>query len=272
VTTTETARSGRWKAEAPPARAWKGRKGRTRDARTAEQDHAAGGRHRRTVDLGDGRFACASIELKVLPKTRRIRAYLRWSDKGRSPAKYVGEVDQETRAANLAQAWQMARASGLLVEEPSLEESQDGTVRSESSWASTSAVRAVMRANKSRDTRPEMALRSAIHAIGMRYRVGVRPLAGVRRTADLVFTKAKVAVFLDGCYWHGCPEHHRPAKRNSEFWTDKIEKNRARDVETDHLLREAGWEPVRVWEHEDPVGAAERIAQLIRDRRSTDGA
>lgn len=121
-----------------------------------------------------------------------------------------------------------------------------------------------MRGNKGRDTKPELALRSAVHALGMRYRVGVRPVPEVRRTADLVFTRAKVAVFLDGCFWHGCPEHYRPAKRNSGFWQGKIEGNVARDADTDSRLRDAGWTVVRIWEHEDVSVAARRIQNIVR--------
>jgi DNA mismatch endonuclease (patch repair protein) len=249
----------RWNDRPPPSRAWKGREGRSRYARSAEQDRAAGGRHRRMVDLGDGRFACASIELKVFLKTRRIRAYLRWSDKGRSPSRYVGEVDHNTRAANLAQAWQMASARGFLTDE----------APPKGSWASSPAVRSVMRGNRGKDTRPEIKLRSLLHQSGLRYRVAARPLPYLRRTADVVFSKARVAVFLDGCFWHGCPEHHRPAKKNSEFWVNKIEGNQARDADTDRLLREAGWEPIRVWEHEDPTDAAERVAELVRARSAS---
>jgi DNA mismatch endonuclease (patch repair protein) len=132
------------------------------------------------------------------------------------------------------------------------------------SWASTPAVRAVMRGNRSRDTRPERALRSAAHALGLRYRVGIRPLPKVRRTADLVFTKTKVAVFLDGCYWHGCQEHYRPSRKNSDFWASKVVANRIRDRETDRLLRDEGWEIIRIWEHEDPAEAAARVAEVVR--------
>lgn len=123
-----------------------------------------------------------------------------------------------------------------------------------------------MRGNRGRDTKPELALRSAIHALGLRYRVGLRPVPRVRRTADIVFTKAKVAVFLDGCFWHGCPEHHRPAKQNSGFWIAKIEGNKARDADTDNRLREAGWEVIRIWEHEDPVAAATLIQTIVLER------
>ncbi|HLW80183.1 MAG TPA: very short patch repair endonuclease [Terriglobia bacterium] len=137
------------------------------------------------------------------------------------------------------------------------------------SWASSRASRAVMRANPGRDTRPELALRSAVHALGLRYRVNVRPIADVPRTADLVFTKAKVAVFLDGCFWHGCANHYRPAKgTTAEFWNDKIAGNRRRDADTDERLRGAGWDVVRVWEHEDPADAASRIAGRVKNRRS----
>nr|WP_198168270.1 very short patch repair endonuclease [Herbidospora yilanensis] len=136
------------------------------------------------------------------------------------------------------------------------------------SWASSPAVRSVMRANRGRDTRPERALRSAVHALGLRYRVGVRPLPGVRRTADMVFTRDKIAVFLDGCYWHGCEEHYRPARKNAEFWSQKISSNRARDRETDSVLRDAGWQVIRIWEHEPAREAAARVAETVHRRRS----
>ncbi|WP_326678796.1 very short patch repair endonuclease [Streptomyces sp. NBC_01237] len=206
------------------------------------------------MDLGEGRFARASVELKVLPDTRRIRAYLRWSDGGKSPARYLGQVEHETRAANLAEGWRMAWEKGLLTEEPP----------AEGSWASSPSVRAVMRGNRNKDTRPELRLRSLLHKQGLRYRVAARPLPELRRTADVLFSKPKVAVFVDGCYWHGCPEHLRESHKNAEFWRTKIEGNRARDAETDRLLGEAGWTVIRVWEHEDPVDACARIEGIVR--------
>jgi DNA mismatch endonuclease (patch repair protein) len=121
-----------------------------------------------------------------------------------------------------------------------------------------------MQSNKGRDTSPELALRSAAHRLGMRYRVSVRPLKDLRRTADLVFTKAKVAVFLDGCFWHGCPEHHTVAATNAAYWAEKVDANRARDRDTDRRLGEAGWTSIRVWEHEDPTEAAKRIQAAVR--------
>lgn len=134
------------------------------------------------------------------------------------------------------------------------------------SWASSPEARARMRSNKSRDTKPELALRSAVHARGLRYRVSAKPLAGVRRTADLVFPRAKVAVFLDGCFWHGCPEHHTVASANAKFWADKVENNRKRDRDTDGRLAEAGWVSVRIWEHEDAAEAARRVEGIVRAR------
>ncbi|GAA4633067.1 very short patch repair endonuclease [Actinoallomurus vinaceus] len=130
--------------------------------------------------------------------------------------------------------------------------------------ASSAGVRKSMQSNKGRDTGPELALRRAAHALGLRYRVSVRPIPSVRRTADLVFTKAKVAVFLDGCFWHGCPAHHTVAKTNADYWAEKLLGNRERDRDTDRRLAEAGWRVLRVWEHEDPTEAAARIAELVR--------
>lgn len=136
------------------------------------------------------------------------------------------------------------------------------------SWASSPGVRRSMQSNKGRDTQPELSLRRAVHALGLRYRVDSSlPLPGLRRRADLTFTKARVAVFLDGCFWHGCPEHFTTAKANAEFWREKVRRNRERDQETDRALRKLGWVSIRIWEHEDPQAAAERIEAVVRRRR-----
>lgn len=134
--------------------------------------------------------------------------------------------------------------------------------------ASSASVAAVMRGNRGRDTRPELGVRRAVWALGLRYRVGVRPISTLRRTADMVFTRAKVAVFVDGCFWHGCPLHHRPARLNADFWSSKIEGNRRRDEDTDRRLREAGWTVVRVWEHEEPGDAADRVRSAVDAART----
>ena len=107
----------------------------------------------------------------------------------------------------------------------------------------------------------------------MRYRVHYLVSVRPRRDADLAFTRARVAVFVDGCYWHGCPHHATFPKANAQFWKSKIERNRMRDRNTDELLEANGWLSVRVWEHEDAADAAERIAVLVRERlRSLESA
>src|SRR6476661_4110970 len=131
------------------------------------------------------------------------------------------------------------------------------------SWASSRAARHSMRGNRNRDTRPELAVRSAVHALGLRYRVAARPIAGVRRSADLVFRRRRVAVFVDGCFWHGCPDHFVLPRTNVDYWTAKIDRNRARDAETDALLADAGWIVVRVWEHEAPSRGADRVRETL---------
>lgn len=106
-----------------------------------------------------------------------------------------------------------------------------------------------MRGNRARDTRPELQLRRALHALGLRYRVDERPIRSLPRRADIVFRRARVAVFVDGCYWHGCPQHYVASKSNAAWWRDKIDRNRTRDADTSRLLKEGGWQVVRIWEH-----------------------
>ncbi|KUI23030.1 very short patch repair endonuclease [Mycobacterium sp. GA-2829] len=126
-----------------------------------------------------------------------------------------------------------------------------------------------MSAQLSRNTKIEMRLRSALHSRGLRYRLHQRPLRQHRRTADVVFGRAKVAVYVDGCFWHGCPQHATWPKRNAEFWRNKIATNIRRDRDTDASLIEAGWIPVRVWEHDDVDATADRIAILVKNRTAT---
>jgi DNA mismatch endonuclease (patch repair protein) len=105
----------------------------------------------------------------------------------------------------------------------------------------------------------------------LRYRVNARPEPRLRRTADLLFTGARVAVFVDGCFWHGCPEHHTAAKANAAYWADKVNVNRARDAQTTSLLREAGWTVLRIWEHVPPDEAADLIVRAVSDTKSDPG-
>lgn len=131
------------------------------------------------------------------------------------------------------------------------------------SWASTEGSRNSMLSNRRRDTSPELAVRRRIHAAGLRYRVDFAPLGG-RRKADIVFTRKRVAVFIDGCYWHCCPEHATFPKRNSDYWLPKLARNVERDRDTDHSLSGAGWTVLRFWEHESPDDVAYRIAVAVR--------
>ena len=135
------------------------------------------------------------------------------------------------------------------------------------SWASTPGRRRIMQANRSRDTTPELAIRRILHATGLRYRVAARPIPELRRSADLVFRPAKVAVFVDGCFWHGCPVHGSTPRTNADYWIPKLARNIERDRETDRILAEAGWLSLRVWEHEDPEEAAVRVSAVLHDRR-----
>lgn len=136
------------------------------------------------------------------------------------------------------------------------------------SWASTPSVRARMQRQPTRDTAPELQLRRALHAAGLRYRVDAPPLPRLRRRADIVFGPAKVAVFVDGCFWHGCPQHgSRTPHANPDYWTGKVARNRDRDADTDTRLSAAGWLSMRYWEHADPEAVAADIGAAVRARR-----
>ena len=123
-----------------------------------------------------------------------------------------------------------------------------------------------MRANRGRDTGPELAVRRLLHARGLRYRVDHPLPFDRRRRADVVFTRARVAVFVDGCFWHGCPEHRSAPRSNSAFWSAKMERNRARDADTTERLEALGWSVLRFWEHEDPGRCAEVVARTVARR------
>lgn len=116
---------------------------------------------------------------------------------------------------------------------------------------------------RSRDTQPERALRSAVHRRGLRFFVARRPVSGIRRTADLVFPGPRVAVFLDGCFWHGCPDHYVPPSTNPDYWRTKIAGNISRDRDTDNRLVAAGWTVIRFWEHETVHEAAATVLQVV---------
>lgn len=138
----------------------------------------------------------------------------------------------------------------------------------EASFASSPGVRSRMQTQRTRDTAPELAVRRLLHAAGLRYRVDRPPLPGLRRRADLVFGPARVAVYVDGCFWHGCPEHGTRPASNADWWQRKLAANRTRDHDTDARLASAGWQVVRVWEHEDATEVAGRIAEIVSGRRA----
>lgn len=132
--------------------------------------------------------------------------------------------------------------------------------------SSTQALQRMRRQARS-NTRPELALRRLVHRAGLRYLVDAPlPLQGVRRRADLLFRGAKVAVFVDGCFWHACPVHAAKPKSNAIWWFDKLAANVARDRDTDRRLTEAGWAVVRVWEHQPPEQAAAEVQRVVAAR------
>jgi DNA mismatch endonuclease (patch repair protein) len=122
-----------------------------------------------------------------------------------------------------------------------------------------------MQAIRSRDTAPELAIRRVLHAAGLRYRVHYAPLQGLRRTADIVFTKKRIAVMIDGCFWHGCLEHHHPVRSNEVYWNQKMASNVARDLDTNTRLVKAGWTVLRFWEHEDPNEVSAKIVITVQN-------
>ncbi|MFT3871724.1 MAG: very short patch repair endonuclease [Nocardioides sp.] len=130
------------------------------------------------------------------------------------------------------------------------------------SWASSRATRTSMRGNRRTDTKPEIALRSKLHAVGLRFRKDYRlDLGDVRVRPDVVFTRAKVVVFVDGCFWHCCPIHGTQPTRNSGYWAPKLARNVERDREQDIVLAAHGWRVIRVWEHEPVDDAVQRVVR-----------
>jgi DNA mismatch endonuclease (patch repair protein) len=132
--------------------------------------------------------------------------------------------------------------------------------------ASSDEARRRMERQKGRDTKPERSLRSALHRRGLRFRVDQSILPDTRRRADVIFPRSKVAVFVDGCFWHGCPTHRTYPRANAEWWKAKIDANVERDRDTDRRLEAKDWLVIRVWEHQDLDVAASRIAKVVRQR------
>lgn len=140
-------------------------------------------------------------------------------------------------------------------------------MNSEVPGPSSSAARNRMVAVRRSDTTAETGICQALDNLGLIYEINARPLTDLARTADMVFRVERVAVFVDGCFWHGCPIHGTQAKANAEFWRKKIEANQRRDLDTNRKLTEHDWLVVRLWEHEAAGEAASRIAEIINARR-----
>lgn len=133
--------------------------------------------------------------------------------------------------------------------------------------SSTQASRR-MASVRQHNTAAEIALRRELYRNGLRYRVGYVVLQRPRRVADVAFPGIKIAVFVDGCFWHGCPEHATWPKQNAEFWRHKIETNRARDANTVARLEALGWKVIRIWEHESPIDAAQKMSSLVSEAKA----
>jgi DNA mismatch endonuclease (patch repair protein) len=140
------------------------------------------------------------------------------------------------------------------------------------SWASSPAVRRSMQSNRPRNTAPEVALRSALHRAGLRFFKHRRPVAALRCEADIIFPGSRVAVFIDGCFWHGCPQHGTFPKTNAEWWAAKLEATRTRDLKNERALTAAGWTVLRVWEHESTADAVARIRASVSSADRVRGA
>ena len=142
------------------------------------------------------------------------------------------------------------------------------SIRARAPRASSPTVRRVMQANRSFDTRLETRLRSELHKRGLRFRKHVNIGIGMKCRADIVFPRARVCIFVDGCYWHGCPKHFKTPRTNSAWWNEKIADNRQRDKRKTTVLRKHGWRVIRVWEHqlfgEGLSETSKLIEQIIR--------
>ena len=124
-----------------------------------------------------------------------------------------------------------------------------------------------MRGNRALDTKPEAEVRRLLHRQGLRFFKHRQVVPGFRCRPDLVFPTERVAVFIDGCFWHSCPEHGHQPKANSEYWNPKLERNRIRDRRNDSVLHQHGWLVLRAWEHEPSAAVAARVTQSVMRRR-----
>ncbi|MGX5775370.1 very short patch repair endonuclease [Methylorubrum zatmanii] len=139
--------------------------------------------------------------------------------------------------------------------------------RGDAEWVVPSPGKsAAMRGVRTIGTAPEIELRRRLHRAGLRFRVGLPVPGKPRRTIDIAFTRARLAVFVDGCFWHGCPIHSGKPRTNAAFWEAKLAGNQARDRDTDACLKAAGWTVLRLWEHVGPDEAADAVRKALTDR------
>lgn len=164
--------------------------------------------------------------------------------------------------AGVGRSSSTARGASTTIHRPS------GVDLSRTAPPSSPAVSRRMSLVRTTGTTPEVRLRSILHRRGLRYRIDYRPRVPVRCRLDVAFTAAQVAVLVDGCFWHGCPEHASWPKSNATWWRAKIDRTRERDRQTTVALEHAGWAVIRIWEHEIPEDAADRVERLVLDRRS----
>jgi DNA (cytosine-5)-methyltransferase 1 len=215
--------------------------------------------------MGQGRYVHPQRRRTITPhEAARLQTFPDWYDFG----KETKRVALAKAIGNAVPPLLMVRLGSSIIPELCAATS---TNRSESLPTRTPAASSPealrrMQSTRRRDTAAEVSIRHLLHGHGFRYRIDREILPGSRRRADIVFVSPKVAVFVDGCFWHACPIHGTSPKANADWWAKKLEANRRRDAETTRRLRGAGWHVLRVWEHEEPADAADRISSLVRGR------
>lgn len=132
-------------------------------------------------------------------------------------------------------------------------------IRMQPSRAKSARYASLARSN----TKPELSLRSQLHARGLRYRIQLKIDGLPRRRVDIAFPRQKVAIFVDGCFWHACPEHGTRPRTNREWWDWKLQRNKDRDTDTNRRLMELGWTVLRIWEHEPVDEAVEKVLATL---------
>lgn len=206
--------------------------------------------------MGQGRYVHPSARRTITPhEAARLQTFPDWFDFGKDARRGVMAKVIGNAVAPLL----MAQLGARLV--PGLLNAKEARPS-----ASSAVATKRMKSTRQRDTKAELRLRRELFSMGLRYYVDRKVQAGVRTRADLVFSRARVAVFVDGCFWHCCPEHGSQPKANALWWSKKLSDNQRRDADAGIRLGKGGWEVIRIWEHEDPVVAAASIAKCVRSR------